>query len=58
MTISASDAITRLQTNSSVYTTPEALKALVAQLDITATGNVTILYSGNVSNGISSSSVI
>ena len=37
------------------YATPAALMSLINQLDITATGNVTVLYSGNAGNGIASS---
>jgi hypothetical protein len=55
MTISASEAIALLQTNPGAYTTPDALKALVAQLDIAATGNVTALYSGDIASNIKAS---
>ena len=56
--LSVQEAIGRLQANPSAYATPEALRALAASLDVSASGNVTVLYSGNVGTGIPASSVV
>jgi hypothetical protein len=45
MIITASQARTQLITNPSAYATPEALRALVAQIDARATGLTDLFFS-------------
>jgi Ca2+-binding RTX toxin-like protein len=54
MTLTAQQAIERLTD----ITTKEELRSLINQLDITATGKITILYSGETASGITNNDII
>jgi hypothetical protein len=48
MTISATEAIQRLNTNPSAYVTKASLLALLREVSIDSPGNVTVAYSGTL----------
>jgi hypothetical protein len=47
MTLSSTQALDLLQANPSDYATPDALQALVNQISVEASGQVTVLHSGS-----------
>lgn len=57
-TLSAAEAIELLRSNPGAYSTPDALKALAAQVDISTSGSVTVIYSGSSAGGISAHSIV
>jgi hypothetical protein len=58
MSISFAQALDLLRTNPSAYTTTDALLKLASEVSIETTGKITVLYSGNMSNGTSANNVI
>ncbi|WP_307188955.1 calcium-binding protein, partial [Massilia sp. Root335] len=58
MILTSAQAISLLNTNPDAYITLDSLRALATQVDVSATGKVTVLYSGPIAPGISSTGII
>ena len=58
MSLTVQDAIQELTNNPTAYATIDALRALANQVSVEATGDVTVLYSGRLSDGTSTSDLI
>ena len=58
MTLTVQGAIEELLQNHSAYTTTDALRALANQVSVETTGDVTVLYSGRLSDGTKTSDLI
>lgn len=56
--LTSQQAIDLLRSQPERYATPEQLRALAAQVDADASGKVTVLYSGRVSEGVYSNDVV
>ncbi len=56
-TLTSAQALTQLRNNPNQYRTPEALRALLAQVSVESTGRVTVLYSGSV-GGVASTPLV
>lgn len=56
--ISAREAIEQLRNHPETYRTPESLRALAAQVDANSAGRITVLYSGPITDYVSSGQVV